>query len=71
LEKIVQVQVENVRIEEINSVVEKPVIVEKIKEVEKVVPYISEKIKEIELFKEKIVPIKETVESFREVPTYV
>ncbi len=45
MEKVVQVKVEETKFEQIETIVEKPVIKSQIKEVERVVPYISETVK--------------------------
>ena len=51
VEKIVQVKSEEVQIKEVTRTVEKAVIHERIKEVEKIVPYITEKIVEVPTFR--------------------
>lgn len=57
------------RVEEVVTVVEKPVVREVIKEVERVVPYISETVKEVKV---KVTePAVQTVERFTEVPTII
>lgn len=40
-------------VKEVIKIEEKPVIQEKIKEVEKIVPYVTEKVQEVEVIKEK------------------
>lgn len=62
-----QVRVEEVKIETVETVVEKVVIQEKIKEVETIVPYYNETIKEVQT---KVTePVNTTVERILEVPT--
>ena len=71
LEKIVQVRSEEVHIKEVTRTVEKVVIQERIKEVEKIVPYITEKIIEVPTYKEKTVPLEKVITEIREVPVYI
>lgn len=47
IEKVIQVRIEEVRIQEVVQIVEKPIVRQVIKEVEKIVPYINEVIKEV------------------------
>ena len=69
IENIVQVKVEDVRIEEIYGTVEKPVVREVLKEVEKITPYYNEVIKEVQT---KIVePTVQYQDRIVEVPTLI
>jgi hypothetical protein len=69
VEKIVQVRAEEVRIEEVVTVVEKPVIQEVLREIEKITPYISETIKEVQV---KVTePFIQTNNVITEVPTII
>jgi hypothetical protein len=69
IEKIVQIRNEEVRIEEIERVIEKPVYVEVLKEIEKIVPYIEQSIIEVRVSTTE--PAIQTEEKFTEVPTII
>ncbi len=69
IETIVQVKVEDVRVEQIMGTIEKPVVREVIKEVEKITPYHSEVIKEIQTRITE--PIVQTQDRIVEVPTII
>jgi hypothetical protein len=69
VEKIVQVRSEEVRIEEVVTVVEKPVFHEVLKEIEKIVPYISESIKEVKVNVN--VPFAQNTNVIQAVPTII
>ena len=47
VESVVQVRVEDVRVQEVEKYIEKPVVRDVLREVEKIVPYHSEVIKEV------------------------
>jgi transcriptional/translational regulatory protein YebC/TACO1 len=71
MEKIIQVRTVDTEVIEVERRVDNVIIEERIKEVERIVPYMQDRIVEIQTYRDKIVPVERVIQEIREVQQIV